>query len=107
MLVSFELTMPNIGSWNGIWTGQKKGHFIVKKCSKEELKRINLKEDKASFHYNFGDGWGATVKVEKVDSKTANKRRKNSNGFCNYDWMVDEIIQFGRIKEISERIIKA
>jgi len=22
-ILSFEITMPNVGSWNGVWTGAK------------------------------------------------------------------------------------
>lgn len=105
-LISFELTMPNVGSWNGIWTGKKTAHFIVKKCSKEQIEKINLKNNKNSFLYDFGDGWTACVKVERIDYTQAPLRRKVSNGFMGYEWMVDEIIELGRIKTRSERLIK-
>jgi len=56
-----------------------------------------------AFYYNFGDGWGASVSVREVDSKEARKLRKESAGFCGYDWMVDEIRYHGRILSLSER----
>jgi hypothetical protein len=103
MIVSFELTMPNVGSWNGQWTGANKKYYIVKSLTKEQKSKIEFKDNKSSFHYNFGDGWSANVKAEIVDSKEASARRRNSKGFASYDWMVDEILQFGRIKLRSER----
>lgn len=106
MLISFELTMPNVGSWNGKWTGQPDKHFLVKNLRNNESDKIPLKDGMASFYYNFGDGWGANVTAEVVDGIEAAKRRKASKGFCGYDWMVNEIIQFGRIKDRQERIEK-
>ena len=30
MILSFELSMPNIGSWNGKWTGSERVYAIIK-----------------------------------------------------------------------------
>lgn len=103
MILSFELTMPNVGSWNGQWTGADKKYFVTKKVSKRYLdKQEYFKElrekGKDSWHYNFGDGWGANVTVEIVDSPEAAKRRKQSKGFAGYNWMIDSIIYYGEIK---------
>jgi hypothetical protein len=108
--ISFELTMPNVGSWNGKWTGADKKYYIVKKFSdkffKSEIKKLFYKSegidciegDRKGFYYNFGDGWGANVTIEIIDSKEASKRRKLSKGFAGYDWMVNSIIQHGTIQ---------
>ena len=106
-MVSFELTMPNVGSWNGKWTGADKKYYIIKNLSKSQLAHIPFKDDRASFYYNFGDGWGANVTAELVDAKEASRRRRNSKGFAGYDWMVDEIIEHGRILSRNERLIRA
>lgn len=106
-MVSFELTMPNVGSWNGKWTGADKKYFLIKNLSKSQVANIPFKDDRASFYYNFGDGWGANVSAEIVDAKEATRRRKNSKGFAGYDWMVDEIIKHGRILSRDERLIPA
>ena len=103
-LVSFQLTMPNIGSWNGQWSRNGNNYFIVRPLSHEQLSKIEFKDNKASFYYDFCDGWGARVLLEIVDSKEAAKRRKSSDGFCDYDWMVNEIMELGRIRTRSERI---
>ena len=89
MLLRFELTMPNVGSWNNVDTGAKPNCFIWRSVPKEKVKEL---QDK-SFYYNFGDGWGANVKI------TRNRRSKTA-GFRGYDWMVDSIIKNGKI--ISE-----
>lgn len=102
MLLSFELTMPNVGSWNGKWTGADKKYYIIKKVSKRFFDKQDyfktLKEKGAdSWHYNFGDGLGANVKVEVIDGVEAKQRRKNSKGFAGYEWMQKSILLFGVI----------
>ena len=47
---------------------------------------------KGYFSYNFGDGWRAAIEVTKVEAKEASKLRRQSAGFCGYDWMVESII---------------
>lgn len=103
MLLSFELTMPNIGSWSGKWTGSDKKYYVVKNISKrffdkQEYFKSLAEKGRDSWFYNFGDGWGANVYVEIVDAQEAKKRRKLSKGFCGYEWMVESIIYHGDIK---------
>ena len=98
-MLSFELTMPNVGSWNGKWSGEKKKYYLTRKLNAAKEQELDGK----SFYYNFGDGWGANVSVEKIDSKEAARRRKVSDGFCGYDWMVEEILKHGRILTLTER----
>ena len=85
--------MPNVGSWNGKWTGEENLYCKAKKLTKPK----ELELDGKSFYYNFGDGWGANVKAKKIDSKTANKMKRKSKGFCGYEWMIDSIITHGKI----------
>lgn len=101
MKVSFELTMPNVGSWNGKWTGAAKKYYKIRTLRfKSTQKTVNdLLVGKAfrNFYYNFGDGWGANVRMEIVDAKEARKRENNSAGFCGYEWMIESIIKHGKI----------
>ena len=98
----FLLTMPNNNSWNGKWTGEKNIYTISKTAFKRGKPIYpNLKE--GNFYYNFGDGWGANVEVKYTTPKEAKKIIKKSQGFCGYEWMCDEIINFGRIKDLNER----
>jgi hypothetical protein len=84
--VIFELTMPNRGSWNGKWTGDG-GKYTVKR--KIDLDNPCIGK---SFWYQWNDGWGANVGV-----RTAGKE-KPSNDFRGYDWMIDSIIEHGKIQ---------
>jgi hypothetical protein len=95
MQVAFILTMPNVGSWNGKWTASSNFHARVRKLDKPKAEKII---EGNNFYYNFGDGWGANVEVKKVLAKEANQIRKNTKGFCGYEWMIDSIINHGTIK---------
>ena len=104
MNLAFTLTMPNNNAWNGKWTGA--GRLYVKVLALGTAKKTRAKFEPIigkAFYYNFGDGWGASVSVREVDSKEARKLRKESAGFCGYDWMVDEIRYHGRIIPLAER----
>jgi hypothetical protein len=95
MLIAFELSMPNVGSWNGRWTGEKDLYVRVKKLPKQQAESIL---QKPTYSYNFGDGWRASIKATQVDSKEATGLRKKSRGFCGYDWMIDSIIKKGFVE---------
>lgn len=101
-LISFELTMPNRGSWNGRWSGDDKKYFIIKKLtdrfvkSSEHLKEL-VSNGRDSWYYSWGDGWGANVTAEVINGTESRQRRKMTAGFCGYDWMVDSIITRGEI----------
>jgi WD40 repeat protein len=63
-IICFELSMPNVGSWNGRWSGEGRCYarickFGRSKTTKEQAAKILAGE---SFYYNFGDGWGASVR---------------------------------------------
>ena len=104
MLIAYKLSMPNNNSWNGRWTGAGKCYARVENVRSEKAARKLL--EKPYHYYSFGDGWGACVTVRKVDAKEARRLRKNSEGFCGYDWMIEEIKTFGRIRTLEERTIK-
>ncbi len=95
MVVSFEITMPNVGSWNGKWTGEKDAHFKFVALSKKEADKI-IKE--GPYHYNFGDGWSACVTPTFKKAPERNKIAKVNSGFMGYDWMIYSIIKHGTIK---------
>lgn len=95
MILQFELTMPNNSSWNGVDTGNKGGHYLHVNVDKRKADELDGK----SFYYNFGDGWGANIKVTK-------HRKQKSNGFRGYDWMVDEILKYGKIFPVHNRRAK-
>ena len=109
MLLAFELTMPNVGSWNGKWTGAERLYVRIfnftqrygsSKTAKEKAKSIL---EGGSYYYNFGDGWGANVSVREVKSREATKLKTKSVGFCGYEWMIDSILQYGKILNTEQR----
>ena len=93
----FILTMPNVGSWNGKWTGEGRVYARARNAKQYP----DCKE--GSYHYSWGDGWGANVEVRKVTVAEANKYIKKTAGFCGYDWMIDSIIECGQILNTSEK----
>lgn len=99
MALAFILTMPNRSSWNGRWSGDAKCYAIVRGVGRSKAaqeKAAKLAAEK-SFYYNFGDGWGASVAVREVDNNEARQLRRQSLGFCGYDWMVNSILANGKI----------
>ena len=101
MLIAFELSMPNNNAWNGRWTGEDQCRARV--VSIRSQKAASRLLEKSSHYYDFGDGWCARVSVRQVDATEARRLRKHSVGFCGYDWMIDEIRAYGRIKPLAER----
>ena len=63
----FILTMPNVGSWNGKWTGSDRVYARARNAKQYP----NCKED--NYYYSWNDGWGANVEVRKVTVAEANK----------------------------------
>ena len=92
--IAFILTMPNRGSWNGQWSGQGNLYAIVKNFTDKSAAKHKFKP---SYYYHWNDGWGASVQVRQVDKQEARLLRKNTKGFCGYDWMVESIINHNAI----------
>src|SRR6266700_1053018 len=83
MLVSFELSMPGNSAWNGRWSGDGVCYAQVRSYRKALPFKLGY------YDYDFGDGWRASVTVREITSTAATKLRKQSQGFCGYDWMID------------------
>ena len=98
MMLSFKLSMPNNNAWNGQWSGAGRPYSRTRSFrGKANIERALNVLDKEHFHYNFGDGWTADVTVAEISSSEAKNLREKSRGFCGYDWMIDEIVEHGRI----------
>lgn len=95
MFIYFELKMPNRGSWNGRWSGEKTRHIIVRNIGDHQKAR-EIAERK-NYLYRWDDGWTACISCGIVDAKEAGRLKKLSKGFCNYDWMVYSILRYGYI----------
>lgn len=97
MILCFELSMPNRGSWNGKWSEEDDVHIITKTDRQIGKKRCQELDGK-SFWYRWEDGWSACISCRIIDAKEAAKLRRQNRGFCGYDWMVKSIIYEGEIK---------
>lgn len=108
MILAFELSMPRNNAWNGRWSGESRCYAIVRtyRGVKQEKRATELC---GSHYYDFGDGWGARINVRAVDATEARRLRKNSAGFCGYDWMVRSLLTYGEILndlQIKERVTR-
>jgi hypothetical protein len=97
MILAFYLSMPNCASWNGRWSGEGRKYVVIEtfrgKASTAKAEKIR---DTGYYHYSWQDGWGAGITVKEVDSSQAARLRKESQGFCGYEWMVRSIIEYGQ-----------
>lgn len=92
MKLAFILTMPNVGSWNGKWTGEDRVYCKTREVT--TAKYHKLLENK-NFYYRWSDGW--TAKIEVFPCSEKRKEIRKSAGFCGYDWMIDSILTNGYI----------
>jgi hypothetical protein len=108
-MLAFTLSMPGVGSWNGRWSGEERIHVRlvpVRAGAKSRARADELLAERY-WRYDFGDGWAAGVSVREVDGPEARQLQRRSAGFCGYDWMVDEIMEHGRILRLDERVTPA
>lgn len=93
--VAFRLSMPGNNSWNGKWSGDGKLYAVVR-----DMRSVKAEElaSARSYGYNFGDGWFASVNVAIVSAEEAKRIKKQTLGFCGYEWMVNSIELHGVIK---------
>lgn len=108
MNIAFILTMPGNNAWNGRWSGEGRLYAKVVNvgASKKAAEKYGPLHGR-SFSYDFGDGWRALVEVRNVTIAQSRDLRKRSQGFCGYDWMIEEISTLGRIRTLSERTMRA
>lgn len=91
-MIVFELTMPNVGSWNGKWSGEDRRYIRLRD------ERVVPKELLGKDYYlNWPDGWCACVSVRKMPAREARKLEKMFFGFSGYDWMIESLIKDGYI----------
>lgn len=108
-MLAFELSMPGVNTWNGRWTGEGRSYVIVRSLgrSRAAIERELELMIGSPYRYDFGDGWAASVSVRGIEPSEARRLRKASAGFCGYDWMIDEIVEHGRILTLAERTQEA
>lgn len=89
--VEFKLSMPSNGSWDGKWSGASRNYSVVRSVSDEQIERLGL--DDGYFSYSWDDGWTAGI-ITRIMEK--GKRRKKSDGFLGYEWMISNILAWGK-----------
>lgn len=100
-MIAYHLSMPGVASWNGKWSGEDRLWVICRPM--RGAARLSSIIEGQPYHYDFGDGWRAMVRCEHVTGDVARKLRRKSAGFAGYEWMIDEIQTYGRIKRLDER----
>ncbi len=93
MILCFTLSMPNVSSWNGKWSGEDRLYTKIINFgrTKTAIAKASKILDIGYFRYGFGDGWSAGISVKEVNAKEAATIRRKSRGFYGYDWMVQSI----------------
>jgi|SRR5208337_1593526 len=104
MILAFKLTMPGVASWNGKWSGEGRLYARTRTVGKKKGEEVLSGSDKKFFGYRWSDGWFASVQVEQIDSDEKRKLTKNSVGFAGYDWMIDSILTYGKIRTSDSQI---
>lgn len=98
----FKLTMPNPPSWNGHWSGENEKHTRARDFTDDEFAALP-KSVIGTHFWHWDDGWTARIDVSVTDDSRSKKRAlNNSVGFCGYDWMIEEILKFGTIKNFPD-----
>lgn len=99
MILKFQLSMPNIGSWNSKWSGSDKLYIRFKTIPKDQAKIVlDDNQDSRNYHYSWDDGWSANVTVTQSDGKEKRRLDKKSDGFHGYEWMIESIIKHQKIQ---------
>lgn len=94
--ILFTFTMPRFNTWNNRWTGE--GRKYTRSCRGFRYgKKIYKKLKEGNFQYDFGDGWVANVNVKFVTKSEAKEADMKSEGFCGYEWMIDQLKETGDI----------
>lgn len=100
-ILCFELDMPKVNTWNGQYTGAKNKRYIF--CKLLDKYAQPILDGPKEHLYDFEDGWMARVAVSAVTAKQRREMEKVNCGFGRYDWMVSEIVEYGRILKRKER----
>lgn len=87
--IEFRLSMPGRGSWNGGWWGEEKNYTITKKLPDDVAEKLLAV---GSWFHRWDDGWCAGISAREM---ITGERRKKSDGFSGYEWMVDNILDHG------------
>lgn len=88
--VEFRLLMPGVASWDGKWSGEERNYVLYLQLSEADIGRLSIP---TGWYYSWDDGWCAEVRARVMEK---GERRKKSDGFNGYDWMVDNILRWNQ-----------
>jgi hypothetical protein len=101
-LVEFELFMPYRPTSSTF--GKDKAFVVYRSLGFEDVVRLfntSQTDARESWNHHWNDGWGA--RVDGRITASGEKRRK-SDGFAGYEWMVDNIVRYGQTEKPVEAI---
>jgi len=88
-MLLFELIYPT-----SRWPGDGEKYLATKSVGRKKEEELDGKY----FQYVFSDGYRARIRVEKMTAAEAREQMRKSKGFCNYEWMIESIIEHGEIR---------
>ena len=94
--VLFVLTMPDVASWDGKWSGEGNRYAVVRQLPQPVITDLGIRGERfapVSWRHNWKDGWCAEVSARLMQK---GERLGKTLGFYGYDWMVDNILEYGR-----------
>ena len=99
LTVAFELSMPSNNAWDGKGTGEGNCYaHLTKFGPAQKAKKLAEKIIAESpYRYDFGDGWAASIRARAVTPQEARRLRRETRGFCGYEWMIKSIRESGCI----------
>ena len=94
MTLTFILSMPGCGSWNGKWSGAGRLYAVTRTIGDRRAKQLLASQP---FSYSWPDRWRASVEVKQIAGAALRQVKKQSSGFGGYDWMINSILLRGKI----------
>jgi hypothetical protein len=79
-------------------------HTRIRRVSSETADRVaptaTNGAGKGFYTHHWSDGWTACINVKRSESaKETRKASSKSKGFYGYDWMIDNILQYGQTEK--------
>ena len=90
--IEFRLSMPSRGSWNGEWSGAGRDYVLYRYLPTTQADAVLNGGTRRSWFYRWDDGWSARIDARIMER---GERKRKSDGFSGYDWMVENILRRG------------
>jgi len=95
--VLFTIRVTSCNTWNGSHSYTEK-YNAYKKLKNDELKKKYPLLKEGNYPYMWEDGWSINVNVKFMKPSEARKAHEDSKGFMGYDHFINEIMEYGEIK---------